>query len=171
MNTKDYLIISWQHEVPAFVSCFKAVPDDKSSYTPNPKTRTAKEIAEHIVGHPLDLIEAIETGVINHRFSTPIKKMSEAAEMFEKDSKILMEKLNKVDSEIWDNRIIKFMFMGSEFEGMNMPLRDISWQMFRDIIHHRGQLSTYFRPMGVRNPVIYGLTREVLDEMMSGQTK
>ena len=36
------------------------------------------------------------------------------------------------------------------------PLGDFLWYMFFDAIHHRGQLSTYIRPMGGKVPSIYG---------------
>ena len=41
------------------------------------------------------------------------------------------------------------------------------WMMMFDIIHHRGQLSTYYRQMGVRNPSIYGPTAEDIEPMMA----
>jgi uncharacterized damage-inducible protein DinB len=31
-----------------------------------------------------------------------------------------------------------------------------AWGFFFDIIHHRGQLTTYLRPMGSTVPQIYG---------------
>ena len=33
---------------------------------------------------------------------------------------------------------------------------DFVWGMFFDAIHHRGQLTTYLRPMGGKVPSIYG---------------
>jgi len=168
MNTKEYLINLWEQELPATVDCLKAVPDNKSGYTPDPKTRTAKEIAEHIIGHPLDLFDAAETGELHHRFAVPVSNMNEAAEMFEKNSKRLFEKLKSVNDEQWYKKI-KFIVWGNEYPDLSIPLRDITWRMFRDIIHHRGQLSTYYRPMGIRNPVIYGLTKELMDEMMAAE--
>ncbi len=36
------------------------------------------------------------------------------------------------------------------------PLGEIMWLYHFDLIHHRGQLSTYLRPMGAKVPSIYG---------------
>jgi len=36
------------------------------------------------------------------------------------------------------------------------PVRDILWMFHFDVIHHRGQLSSYLRPMGAIVPSIYG---------------
>ena len=37
-----------------------------------------------------------------------------------------------------------------------MPISGFLWMFFFDAIHHRGQLSTYIRPMGGKVPSIYG---------------
>ena len=34
--------------------------------------------------------------------------------------------------------------------------RGMAWGLFLDLVHHRGQLSTYIRPMGGKVPSIYG---------------
>jgi len=39
---------------------------------------------------------------------------------------------------------------------MEQPLGEFLWYLFFDAIHHRGQLSTYIRPMGGKVPQIYG---------------
>ncbi len=36
------------------------------------------------------------------------------------------------------------------------PRRDLAWMLLFDGLHHRGQLSTYLRPMGGKVPSIYG---------------
>jgi uncharacterized damage-inducible protein DinB len=36
------------------------------------------------------------------------------------------------------------------------PVGELLWYIFFDAIHHRGQLSTYIRPMGGQVPSIYG---------------
>ena len=39
---------------------------------------------------------------------------------------------------------------------MEGPCQQLAWMMFLDAVHHRGQLSTYLRPMGSKVPAIYG---------------
>jgi len=41
------------------------------------------------------------------------------------------------------------------------------WMFMFDIIHHRGQLSTCYRPMEAVQPPIYGPTAEMVEEMMT----
>jgi len=46
------------------------------------------------------------------------------------------------------------MFGGQEI--MKETGYDNAWGFLLDAIHHRGQLSTYLRPMGSTVPAIYG---------------
>ncbi len=39
---------------------------------------------------------------------------------------------------------------------LERPAGEIVWLFHFDEIHHRGQLSTYLRPMGAKVPSIYG---------------
>ena len=48
-------------------------------------------------------------------------------------------------------------------------MSNLFWTLMFDIIHHRGQLSTYYRTMGVRNPQIYGPTAEDMEAMLAGK--
>ena len=47
-----------------------------------------------------------------------------------------------------------FMMGGQEV--MKATGYDNAWGFLRDMIHHRGQLTTYLRPMGSTVPQIYG---------------
>ena len=44
----------------------------------------------------------------------------------------------------------------SDRVALEWPAGDIVWLFHFDEIHHRGQLSTYLRPMGAKVPSIYG---------------
>ena len=48
-----------------------------------------------------------------------------------------------------------------------MPLFQICWTLLFDTIHHRGQLSSYYRVIGVAQPELYGPTYEVEEAMMA----
>ncbi|MCH7491495.1 MAG: hypothetical protein IID05_12465 [Gemmatimonadetes bacterium] len=39
---------------------------------------------------------------------------------------------------------------------MSAPTHVLLWEFVLNSIHHRGQLSTYLRPMGGKVPAIYG---------------
>jgi uncharacterized damage-inducible protein DinB len=50
---------------------------------------------------------------------------------------------------------------------MEMPLMQACWMMHNDTIHHRGQLSSYYRILGVKQPGFYGPTAEEEEAMMA----
>ena len=40
--------------------------------------------------------------------------------------------------------------------GCQRPASPMAWSFLFDIVHHRGQITTYLRPMGSTVPQIYG---------------
>lgn len=169
MTNKEYFIYRWNYELPITENAFQSVPANGWEYKPHPKTRCAREIVEHLVGHPQDLIEAIDTGVINHRNMTPYKSLDDIITSYKNDTALLIKKLETVNVEKWDKSDIPFFVFGMHL--YNLPLRDHCYQLLFDTVHHRGQLSTYYRPNGVDNPVIYGATAETVEKMMANMKK
>ena len=109
---------------------------------------------------------AVDSNIANekseyHKFSSK----EEAAAFFEKYADLLVEKLDSVDEKKWEEQIIDFQFDGNSL--FAYPMSNTFWMFMFDIIHHRGQLSTYYRSMGVRNPQIYGPAAEDMEEMHS----
>ena len=161
MHTKDYFIHLTKEELPATLACIRAVPSENDSYTPNAKARSARRLVAHIIGHPADLIEAIETGAIQHRNEMEFSDYESAATLYEADTNRLVELVKTVDENTWDEKMIDFYVGGRKLYART--LRDISYRHHSDVLHHRGQLSTYYRQMGVPNPVIYGATAETVE--------
>jgi uncharacterized damage-inducible protein DinB len=55
---------------------------------------------------------------------------------------------NALPAERWDGTL--------EFFGSSRPASQMAWSFLFDIVHHRGQITTYLRPMGSTVPQIYG---------------
>lgn len=72
---------------------------------------------------------------------------------FERHTADLGERIGRLDEAAWQ-RNARFLVHGNL--AWEAPLGDLLWFMFFDSIHHRGQLSTYIRPMGGKVPSIYG---------------
>ena len=62
----------------------------------------------------------------------------------------LTRRLHALPAAQWERRV-PFMFEGKEI--MNETGYENAWGFLLDAIHHRGQLSTYLRPMGSTVPV------------------
>jgi uncharacterized damage-inducible protein DinB len=165
MTNKDFFIKEWTSEIKATATSFRTVPEAKWDYKPNVKNRSAKELVAHVLGEVNDLINMLTTGTITDHKAATITTMEEAATTFETRSKEFLDKLAKTDDSTWMTKNIPFIMRGKMiYEG---PMGEMAWGYFKDLIHHRGQLSTYFRPMGVVNPSIYGPTAETMEAMMA----
>lgn len=165
MSNQNFFIDHWRSEWPITVNCLRQVPEDRWNWRPHAKTRSAKELLDHIVCHAEDLAEGVETGVINHRLTTEYSSIDEAIQEFEKYSAKLLELVAATSDEDWNNKIVPLrIFDNTAFE---LCMRDMCWRLFFDVIHHRGQLSVYYRPMGVPNPSIYGPTAEMMEARMA----
>jgi len=165
MSNQNFFIEYWRQELPITVNCLRHVPEDKWNWQPHAKTRSAKELIDHIVCHAEDLAEGVETGVINHRLMTEYSSIHEAIRDFEKYSAKLLDLVATTSDEDWNNKSVPLRVFGST--AFELCMRDMCWRLFFDVIHHRGQLSIYYRPMGVPNPSIYGPTAEIMEARMA----
>jgi uncharacterized damage-inducible protein DinB len=67
---------------------------------------------------------------------------------YEKQSGGMGKRWNAVSAEQWNGNL--------EFFGSQRPASPMAWSFLFDIVHHRGQITTYLRPMGSKVPQIYG---------------
>ncbi len=166
MTNKEFFQQCWKAELPSTITALKALPAaDKLGYKPAAKNRSAKELVDHFVSHVEDLIEGVETGVINHRVMADYPSIENAIEVFETGTERLMTLLDTVDETTWNEKNVPMLVMGNKFG--EKPLSGMCWMFLFDIIHHRGQLSTYYRAMGAAQPSIYGPTAEMIEAMMA----
>lgn len=165
MTNKEFFQQCWKSEVTPTAIALKALySSDKLGYKPAEKSRTAKQLVDHFVSHVEDLVEAVESGVLNHRVMADYPSVENALEVFERESDRLNSLLNDVDETTWDEKNIPMLIFGNSFG--EKPLGQTCWMFLFDLVHHRGQLSTYYRPMGIKQPAIYGPTAEMTEEMM-----
>ena len=165
MTTKEHFAQLWEDEAKTTASAFRAVPADKWDYTPHPKTRSAKRILTHLAFHGDAILEGIEKGVINLGPSPQVNSPEEAAKIMEASIPKIKQAVSKTDEKTWNEKMVPMKF--GDKVVYEAPMGTMVWSFLLDVIHHRGQLSTYYRPMGVRNPSIYGPTVEMEEEQMA----
>ena len=136
-----------------FAKAVAAVPESGLDYRPHPTSRNTRDLVEHILRHNLDLIELIDDGTIHHRNQVPFESIGAALAQFDESFGVLIDKLGTMDQDAW-------MGTGKFYVGDQMimegPRQQLAWILFLDSVHHRGQLTTYLRPMGSKVPAIYG---------------
>ena len=166
MTNKEFFIHLWQKEQPITVRALRALPEgDVLNYCYQPKSRSVKQLTDHFVSHVEDLVEALEDGVLNHRVSAKYDSIDEAIRSFETNSACLVQLINNTSDEDWNDKDITMFVFGHPIDTMKLGER--CWEFLQDIIHHRGQLSTTYRHLGVPQPSIYGPTAEMVEAMMA----
>ena len=126
-----------------------AVPDDKASYRPDENSMTAFDLAWHIASAETRFLGCLPAGEFSFEpFEKPTTMDGIVAFHAEHFHKVL-PKLKAMTGE----QAAKVM----DFRGV-FKLPAVAYVTFNNnhTIHHRGQLSTYLRPMGVKVPAIYG---------------
>jgi uncharacterized damage-inducible protein DinB len=159
MTNREFFAQLCASEYPRFVAVLQATPQNQLDYRPHPKSRSAHELVAHLIGHEQDLDELLTTGTINHRLEVPFTTMDEALAILAKARTSVESRLASTRDSDWET-IGKFTVMGNVI--MEAPRRDLAWGLILDAIHHRGQLSTYLRPMGGKVPSIYGPTADTV---------
>ncbi|MFT3909633.1 MAG: DinB family protein [Ferruginibacter sp.] len=166
MTNKQFFQQCWKSEMQPTLIALKALTaPDKLGYRPAQRNRSAKELVDHFVSHVDDLVEAVEDGILNHRLNADFPTIQDAIDDFERGSEKLIALLDNVDDKTWNEKNIPMMVYGNKFG--EHTLSGTCWMFLFDIIHHRGQLSTYYRPMGFVQPAIYGPTSEMVEAMMA----
>ncbi len=170
MTNKEFFIRTWESEMASTLNSINGLPEDmtKLSYRCNEKAKSAEELISHYLGHVEVMNNSINNFIADEKTVTKkFDSREDAAQYFEKNAKELIEKLKSIDDKTWDDQFISFRLDGREL--FSFPMGEIFWMFMFDIIHHRGQLSTYYRSMGVRNPQIYGPTAEDMEAMAAGK--
>jgi uncharacterized damage-inducible protein DinB len=147
MNERALFTSFWTKESQTTRNVLAKIPDG-SDYKPDPKSRTAQEIAWQIVCEEKMIIEALETGTAAWAPPpTPIS-MKAVLEAYEAQRAGMAARWEALTAVQWDGML--------DFFGTSRPAAPMAWSFLFDIVHHRGQISTYLRPMGSTVPQIYG---------------
>lgn len=153
MSTPTFFRDTLAQERDRFHNVVAAVLDSGLDYRPDPKARCSRELIGHLIGHQLDLVELFEDGVVHHRNQVPFDSLAAGLAQLDESFAAALEKIAAVDEALW---AAPAKFYVGEQAIMEAPVGQIAWVLFLDAIHHRGQLSTYLRPMGSKVPSIYG---------------
>ncbi len=147
MDEKSLFMKFWTNESKTTRKVLARIPEN-SDYRPDPKSRTAHEIAWQIVCEEKMLIEALENGKAEWAPPPMPATMKEVVAEYETQSAKMAHRWKALPAARWDGKL--------EFFGGERPASPMAWSFLFDIVHHRGQITTYLRPMGSKVPQIYG---------------
>jgi uncharacterized damage-inducible protein DinB len=133
-------------------SVLAAVPNVNLDYRPDPCAKTANELLRHIVSADNLFLKSVVDGMFvpgSVRIPEDLKSPEEIVEWYGKEYAKNFEAVTKLSAE----QLIKMI----DFRGLfKRPACTFLQTGLLHTVHHRGQLSTYLRPMGGKVPAIYG---------------
>jgi len=144
----------WMHTY----KMISAVPDAKKDYKPQENSRSAWDLAHHTAICDVGFLHAVaanDFGVFPAKCDA--KTIPDLATWYKHEFPKALEKVLTLDGAHFTTIV--------ETWGMKLP--SVTYMMFcnNHMIHHRGQLTTYIRPMGGKVPAMYG---ESYDEKFGG---
>lgn len=149
----DFLIADFENEMQTTLRVLGAVPNGHLDYRPDSKSKTALGLVRHIALEDEWLLNCIADGVF-----TALPDDSDACGIMTPADGVARYKqkvpaaLNRVRALPGDKltKVIDLLGM-IQAPGINFLAIAV-----KHSVHHRGQLSTYLRPMGGKVPGIYG---------------
>ena len=153
MSIREFLQHRWTAERPAFQRVLHALPLGEFAYSPHERSPSAAQILWTLALEAKACSELIDARESNWAPDPPPVDAEKIVATFEGHTADLGERIGRLDESAWENKA-RFLVHGNL--AWEAPLGDLLWFMFFDSIHHRGQLSTYIRPMGGKVPSVYG---------------
>ena len=149
----DFLTADFENEMQTTLRVLGAVPKGDLDYGPDPKSKTALGLVRHIALEDEWLLNCIANG----EFTPPpddsdacgIMNPADAVARYKEKVPTALDRVRAMPGEKLTN-VIDLLGM-IQAPGINFLAMSI-----KHSVHHRGQLSTYLRPMGGKIPGIYG---------------
>ena len=127
-----------------------AVPEAGREFRPDPASRTARELAWHIVYEDVMFLNKIADMKIDMMEAAPAPStLAEVLHWYDENFPRALMRVRELTPEQLLTPVPFFNFM-------NEPLFRYLLLVNNHSIHHRGQLATYIRPAGGKVPGIYG---------------
>lgn len=149
----DFLIADLESEMQTTLRVLAAVPNENLDYQPDPKSKTALGLLRHITLEDEWLLNSIADGQF-----TPPPDDSDACGIMTPASAVAQYK-EKVPAALNRVRALPPEKLTAVIDLLGMiqaPALGFLAMTVKHSVHHRGQLSTYLRPMGGQVPGIYG---------------
>jgi len=148
----DVLLGALKNEHRITKSVIEAIPIHHDDYRPDPNAKSALELAWHIAMAEIRFLETVLEGAFDPspRPCPPsIKTSADIAAHYGDGFEKNFAKLQQLRGPA----LVKVV----DFRGLfQLPAVSFAQIGMLHSIHHRGQLSTYLRPMGGKVPAIYG---------------
>jgi uncharacterized damage-inducible protein DinB len=139
-------------EHPVTKKVIAAIPAERADYRPDGILRSAIDLAWHIVASEVRFLEAVASGAFDFSGGARPDSIRTPADVVDWYSERFATDVDRLKQASGD-QLVKVI----DFRGLLQWPAVLFVQLgLSHSIHHRGQLSTYLRPMGAKVPSIYG---------------
>jgi uncharacterized damage-inducible protein DinB len=143
----EYLVPQLQQETATTRKVLAAVPNENLDYKPSEKCMSGLQLATHIAAAEIFFLQGVINGEFNWQ-QPDLKTPAEVVALYDEKVPGLLAEAAALPADKLAKTIkfAIFEFPAVEYLGLSL----------KHGIHHRGQLSSYLRPMGGKVPSIYG---------------
>ena len=153
----DFLIADFENEMQTTLRVIEAVSSDHLDYRPDSKSKTGLGLVRHITLEDEWLLNSIANGEFTQppddSDSCGIMNPADAVARYKERVPAALDRVRGVPGE-------KLVAVIDLLGMIKMPAVNFLALTLKHSVHHRGQLSTYLRPMGGKVPGIYGPTAD-----------
>ncbi len=153
MSTREFFVKRWEQELSAFGKVLRALPEKQLAYSPHERSTCAGALAWQLADEQKQLCDLLDKGQVEFKPEDYPRKLRDIVAAWDKATDELRRRLKSVDDKKWASQA-KFIVNGKPI--WTDTMENMFWGYLFDMVHHRGQLSSYLRPMGGKVPAIYG---------------
>jgi len=153
MSTREFFLQRWEAELPAFGKVLRAVPEGQLGYRPHERSSAAGMLAWQLAEEQKQLVQLVKEGELKFEITPHPTAIADIVAAWDKATAELRAALGSADDAKWASPASLLMDGGGKWTD---TLENMCWGYLFDMVHHRGQLSAYLRPMGGKVPSIYG---------------
>src|SRR5919197_2711622 len=150
----DLLTSTIEQESAATRRVIAAVPSDNRDYKPDPKSRTAWDLAVHLALSDMWFADCILNGEFKWDGEPPTPpELTDPEAVGRWHAEQLADRLARLRAMTPEQMLAQLDFFGTAGPA-------VTWlaMMNNHHIHHRGQLAAYLRAAGSKVPAIYGVS-------------
>lgn len=155
MTSREFFLDTLADELPRFERALRAVPEAGMAYRPHPKSRSTAELLAVFADEAGMFGDLLEKGDLDMTGFSPgaYARAEDVVEALRRGFERARAAASSLADEAWDGPARLMVGEKVEWETTRGKM---AWGLLLDLIHHRGQLSVYLRPMGAPVPAIYG---------------
>jgi uncharacterized damage-inducible protein DinB len=147
---RDYFVALFQRESATTRKVVAAAPNGHTEYAPTDRCRPAGKLMRHICESEVFFLRGIADGEFQRGGLLPPEAQTaeEIVAWYDENQPLQLKRVSELSGEHLIKTILFFKW--------EMPVHQFLPMSLVHAIHHRGQLTSYLRPMGGKVPGVYG---------------